>query len=149
MKGKIFTIAGIVMIFGYFISESLKNPTDPTQVILIGNDTLGQDWGAIADQKMREAADAISQNNAVDINSQAKAAENFYSGQPLINNQNDPYSRDKLNPSSYSTLEDGSGREVITDYNRTEQEDNEEDHYLSRRQKERNETEEPEIKFRD
>ena len=50
IKGKILTIAGIVLIFGYFISESFKDTTDPTQVVMIGNDTLGRDWGALADQ---------------------------------------------------------------------------------------------------
>ena len=55
MKGKIFTIVGIVAIFGYFISESFKNTYDPTKIVLSGTDTLGQDWGAIADQKLMEA----------------------------------------------------------------------------------------------
>ena len=32
IKGKIFTIAGIVLIFGYFISESFKDPSDPAQL---------------------------------------------------------------------------------------------------------------------
>ena len=35
IKGKILTIAGIVLIFGYFISESFKDTTDPTQVVMI------------------------------------------------------------------------------------------------------------------
>lgn len=143
MKGKIFTIIGIVAIFGYFISESFKNTYDPTKIVLSGTDTLGQDWGAIADQKLMEA-------NAVQTNTDGSPIEvtDIYSNAPQTLLYDDPYTRDKISSSNYSTVEDGSGREVITGYTREEQlEQN--DNYKTRHQLERNTSEEPSVSFRE
>jgi hypothetical protein len=156
MKGKILTIAGIVLIFGYFIAESFRNPSDPTQIVMIGDDTLGRDWGAMAEQKLKEASDAVTQKN--EDEQTAITANSFYNATPLVKENEDPYSREKLNSSNYSTIQDGSGKEVIVGYNRPEEQvDN--DNYQTRHQKERNQTNnnqtennpitEPEIKYRD
>ena len=32
IRGKILTIAGIVLMFGYFIKDSLRDPYDPTHL---------------------------------------------------------------------------------------------------------------------
>lgn len=145
MKGKFFTIIGIVAIFGYFISESFKNTYDPTKIVLSGTDTLGQDWGAIAEQKLMEAnaqANPYNDNGepVIDIYTTAQTT--------LLNESEDPYLRDKINSSNYSTVQDGSGREVITGYTRQEQlEQN--DNYKTRHELERNNTEEPSVSFRE
>lgn len=142
MKGKIFTIIGIVAIFGYFISESFKNTYDPTKIVLSGLDTLGQDWGAIADQRLRD-------ENALlhpELNEQAQA--DIYSNAPQTLLNDDPFNRDKINSSNYSTIDDASGREIITGYTRQEQlEENE--NYKTRHQTERNTQQEPSVSFRE
>ena len=145
MKGKIFTILGIVAIFGFFISESFKNSYDSTKIVLSGTDTLGQDWGAIADQKLMEAnAQGNPNGNNTDV-----VTDIYYGAQPtLLNEKDDPYSRDKINPSNYSTIQDNSGREVITGYTRQEQLDQNEN-YKTRHQLERNSSEEPSIIYRE
>ncbi len=146
--GKIFTIAGIVLVFGYFIMESLRDPSDPTAVVMVGNDTLGRDWGAMADQ--REAA-----LNAEKKEEGEEDLESSSSDKPLINDKQDPYQRAKLNSTDYTTIESADGREIITGYDRPE-EQNDPYNYESRRQKEQGQSqyssgssEEPSIKYKD
>lgn len=66
IKGKILTIAGIVVIFGYFIWESLQDPdfSDPNAIIMVGADTLGRDWGAIANQQAVQQAGTAAPNGS-------------------------------------------------------------------------------------
>ena len=151
MKGKLITLAGIVLIFGYFISESLRNPLDPNHVVMIGNDTLGRDWGAMAEQKIRDAAAA--QNNSNGGGGQGSENDKNNAGQygngSLLDPNDDPYSRDKINSSNYTTIQDGSGREVVTGYDRPEEQENS-DPYSSRHQKERNQIqEEPQVQYKE
>lgn len=130
MKGKIFTIAGIVLIFGYFIWDSLHDPINtPGAVVLSGNDTLGRDWGAAAEAKEKAAAEAN--------------ASNATSDQPLVTAQSkdllsgtNPYQVDKVNQSQYQTIQSADGRTIITGYDR-EEEHSSEDRYKSRHQLER------------
>lgn len=134
IKGKLFTIAGIVLIFGYFILDSIKNPTsqDPTAIVIVGGDTLGRDWGALADQRERE------QQLAEAGLTEPKEEEIPVTVKPLISEQEDPYTRNKINSSNYSTIQDASGREVITGYNREEQQEDQY-RYQTRHQRENGE----------
>jgi hypothetical protein len=145
IKGKIFTIAGIVLIFGYFISESFKDTTDPTQVVMIGNDTLGRDWGALADQIEREK---LLQTQGEDDNVMSISSEKQASApQTLLDPSLDPYNRQKLDQSNYSTIESPDGREIITGYSRPEEQvADDEDRYKSRHQQE---LEEPQMIYRE
>lgn len=142
MKGKLFTIIGIVAIFGYFISESFKNTYDPTKIVLSGLDTLGQDWGAIADQRLRD------ENALLHPELNAETQVDIYSNAPQTLLTDDPYTRDKINSSNYSTIQDDNGREVVTGYTRQEQLE-ENDNYKTRHQLERNTQEEPSVSFRE
>lgn len=151
MKGKLITIAGIVLIFGYFITESFKNQSDPTQVVMIDGDTLGRDWGAMAEQKAKEAAglNSISSESGEGI----KSISSEDNSKASLSVQEDPYSRQKLKSSDYSSIQDASGREVITGYNRPEEQENE-DPYQTRHQKEKGKNmndiaEEPTIIYRE
>lgn len=148
MKGKLLTIAGIVLIFGYFITESIKNDTsDPTKIVIVGTDTLGRDWGAIADQKEAEAR-ALNSISSEDPYS-ASSNDQIKNGGSLIDPTQDPYSRDKFNSSNYSTIQDASGREVVVGYDRPEEQQNQ-DPYSSRHQREKGEIEadEPQMQYR-
>lgn len=152
MKGKLLTIAGIIFVFGYFISESLKNDSsDPTQVVIVGNDTLGRDWGAMAEQKAKEVAElnSISSESGEGI----KSISSEDNSKVSLNTQEDPFSRQKLKSSDYSSIQDASGREVITGYNRPEEQDNA-NPYQTRHQKEKGNNnndvvEEPTIIYRE
>lgn len=143
MRGKLLTIAGIVLIFGYFIMESFRNPssTDPTQVVMVGKDTLGRDWGAIADQKAREKEELFKSQQ------DASANEGEVARKSLIGSD-DPYQRSLFNSSDYSSIQAADGREIITGYNPIQQEEDNNNVYQNfqtRHQKEsgRRENEEP------
>lgn len=116
MGGKFFTVIGIVLIFGYFIMESFRDPSDPTQVVMVGNDTLGRDWGAQADEREREIA---RQNGLLveDEENQGQAtgsgSQNLYEEKTLLSG-NDPLERDRSFSGNYSTIQSGDGREIIT-----------------------------------
>ncbi len=151
IKGKILTIAGIVLIFGYFILDSFKSPQDPTQVVMIGNDTLGKDWGAMAEQ--------IAQEKMLQQPQDAGMAGNTSGGWPgsenntkemntLLDPNEDPYNKPKFNQDNYSSIESPDGREIITGYSRPEgqEEEDEEDRYKSRHQ---SEMEEPQMIYRE
>ena len=144
MKGKLITLIGIVLIFGYFILESFRNPSssDPTQVVMVGNDTLGRDWGAIADQKAKEKQDMLKGQQ--DANT--PTAEADASRKSLLGND-DPYKNDKFNSSGYTTIQAADGREIITGYNPTDDAENPDQNYETRHQKEqgRRQTEEPQM----
>lgn len=149
MKGKLFTIVGIVLIFGYFITESIKNDSsDPTKVVIVGNDTLGRDWGAMAEQKALEASQSLHSISSEDPSTGSTQNTNYGSGS-LLDPKQDPYSRDKFNSSNYSTIQDASGREVVVGYDRPEEQGNQ-DPYSSRHQKEKGEVEgdEPQMQYR-
>ncbi len=145
MKGKLFTIIGIVLMFGYFIKDSIT-PYDPTQVVMVGNDTLGRDWGAIAEQKARQSAQVNADNSSADAYGYGMAttttlgsnpymhnmygadtmvygSNNYYSNSPQ-QTQQDPFSKPKFNQDNYSTVESTDGREIIVGYDRPEQQDN-------------------------
>jgi hypothetical protein len=101
IKGKILTIAGIVLIFGYFISESFKDPSDPTQVVMVGNDTLGRDWGAMAEQIEREKMQ--QQNGGVEEGIEVLSGEMDESANTsLLDPSQDPLNRQKLDQNNYS-----------------------------------------------
>jgi hypothetical protein len=129
MRYKIPTIIGIVLIFGYFIRESFRNPTslDPTQIVIVGKDTLGRDWGAIADQRERERAEAMQDAD------QNMTEEDLYPQRSLLEGD-DPYARDKFDQSGYTSIQAADGREIITGYDRPSE--NAEDAYETRHQKE-------------
>lgn len=142
MRGKFFTIIGIVLIFGYFIMESFKDPSDPTQVVMVGNDTLGRDWGAQADARDREIAlqngTLVEESGNQENSGPANHMEN---SNALISEKEDPYTRNKINTNNYSTVESGDGREVITSDNSQLQGNSSDNYnYLSRRQIERGES---------
>mgnify|MGYP000869302075 CR=1 FL=1 len=146
MRGKLITIIGIVLVFGYFITESIRNnASDPTQIVIVGNDTLGRDWGAIAEQKLLEASQTVNSISSEDPESITNQNKNSGS---LLDPSQDPYSKDKFNSSNYSTVQDASGREVIINYERPEEQEDP-DSYLSRHQKEKGINQEPEIQYRD
>ena len=149
IKGKIFTIAGIVLIFGYFISESFKDPSDPTQVVMVGNDTLGRDWGAMAEQIAREKMLQQAQMNE-EMNPTGSAGLNGNNAaipNTLLSPDEDPYNNAKLNQDNYYSIESPDGREIITGYSRPEEQEEEEgDRYKSRHQQE---LEEPQMIYRE
>jgi hypothetical protein len=138
MKGKFITVIGIVLIFGYFIMESFKNPSsvDPSQVVMVGKDTLGRDWGAIADQKAKEKEDMLKmQEGGTSTASGSSEGEMVPTGSLL--GKEDPYQNDKFNSSGYTTIQAADGREIITGYNPTQQEEeNTYQNYETRHQKE-------------
>jgi hypothetical protein len=146
IKGKIFTIAGIVLIFGYFISESFKDPSDPTQVVMVGNDTLGRDWGAMAEQIEREKMQ--QQNGGVEEGIEALSGEMDESANTsLLDPSQDPLNRQKLDQNNYYSIESPDGREIITGYSRPEEQvADDEDRYKSRHQQE---LEEPQMIYRE
>ena len=113
IKGKILTIAGIIMIFGYFISESFKDPSDPTQVVMVGNDTLGRDWGAMAEQIEREKMQ--QQNGGVEEGIEVLSGEMDESANTsLLDPSQDPLNRQKLDQNNYYSIESPDGREITT-----------------------------------
>lgn len=146
MKGKLFTIIGIILMFGYFIKDSIT-PYDPTQVVMVGNDTLGRDWGAMAEQKARQNAQANTENSQNDAygygynlttttpgsnpymqsmygaDSMVYGSNNYYSNSAQ-QAQQDPFSRPKFNQENFSSVESTDGREIIVGYDRPEQQDN-------------------------
>jgi dihydrofolate reductase len=135
IKGKILTIAGIVVIFGYFIWESFNQPdfSDPNAVIMVGADTLGRDWGAIADQQAAQQAGTAAPTGSLQ-DAYSTGGNNMY-GQGLIQQQDDPYQRDKFNADNYSTIQSADGREIITEYDR-EEDDEQFERFETRHQKE-------------
>lgn len=152
IKGKILTIAGIVLIFGYFILDSFKSPQDATQVVMVGNDTLGKDWGALADQiergKMQQ--EQVNNDGGTGTGNMSISSQNSKETNSLQNQDVDPFSREKFNKDNYSSIESPDGREIITDYSRQEQQEQDEnDRYKSRHQKERSPLEEPEMIIRE
>ena len=158
IRGKILTIAGIILMFGYFIKDSL-NSYDPTQVVMIGNDTLGRDWGALAEQVAKDKMQQSSDEDGValqTIESDSKVGTISKSSDKgaSINSETepDPFTRQKFNQNNYSSIESPDGREIITGYDRPEDPGDEYDpNNDSRRYKTRHqiETEEPEMKYRD
>lgn len=152
IKGKIFTILGIILVFGYFIKDALQDPvsSDPNAIVIIGQDTLGRDWGAQAAMREQMAASEGLGQDELDV----KGANN---NQSLINETNDPYAREKFSTESYMTEESPDGREIVTEYNNPYNSANEnsldlpEDeqysgNYQTRRQSEMGE---PTMKYRD
>lgn len=130
VKGKILTIIGIVLIFGYFIVDSVK-PYDPTQVVMVGNDTLGRDWGAMAAELERqEAGINTDQQQEQTGGEQLNPYYNPYAG--VVPADQDPFSRPKLNQSNYATIESPDGREIVTGYSRPEETANNPDYNNSR-----------------
>src|SRR4051812_33147086 len=108
MKFRLPTLAGIVLIFGYFIRESFVMPSslDPTQVVMVGNDTLGRDWGAMADARDRAKAAMLNGEPAAGQQAQTQQQQSLLPGLglPLTNPDNlleneDPYAKQKLNSS--------------------------------------------------
>ncbi|HNY55585.1 MAG: hypothetical protein IPP60_08880 [Sphingobacteriales bacterium] len=157
IRGKILTIAGIVLMFGYFIKDSLRDPYDPTQITMVGNDTLGRDWGAMAEQAIKNKALQNSEGDGGlqtetdgEVNTLSKSSDKLNN----INSEQevDPFTKQKFDQNNYSTIISPDGREIITGYNRPEQveEENEEENsvyrYTTRHQKE---VGEPEMKYRD
>lgn len=163
IKGKIFTIIGIVLLFGYLIKDSLKDPYDPTQVVMVNNDTLGRDWGALAEKIARDRIQIQVENSVAETPSlyanQNNAMINLYGygidSNGVYTTLDDPFKRRKFNQENYSSIESPDGREIITDYSRVEETENEitEENTTrklkTRHQKETNELEEPEMKYRD
>ncbi|MEN9448426.1 MAG: hypothetical protein RJA25_1716 [Bacteroidota bacterium] len=151
IKGKILTIVGIVLIFGYFIVDSVK-PYDPTQVVMVGNDTLGRDWGAMALQQeqaeRQRAAEAQMQMEGQDGATMANPYINPYSA--MVPVDQDPFSRPKFNQDNYATVESPDGREIVTGYARPE-EDPDNPQYNENRIKTRHqlETGEPKMRYKD
>lgn len=149
IRGKILTITGIVLMFGYFIRDSLKAPYDPTQVVMIGNDTLGRDWGAMAEQLAKDRMPQSSEEGE-GLESMSDSAGILKS--ISSESYDDPLSRQKFNQENYATIESPDGREIIIGYNRPEEQQAEQDkedfdngRYKSRHQLEASE---PEMKYR-
>lgn len=113
IKGKIFTIIGIVLVFGYFIKDALQDPvaSNPEAIVIVGQDTLGRDWGAQAANQQQMVATQGQQSG--DMYGQQVPNSN----QPLINEYNDPYAREKFSTESYMTEQSPDGREIVTEYN--------------------------------
>ena len=156
IRGKIFTIIGIVLIFGYFISDSLKDPYDPTQVVLIGNDTLGRDWSAFAEANAKQQfmQSQVTEGSPAD----AYTAQQFnLLGYGIDSNGNytvleDPFKRQKFNQDNYATIQSPDGREIVVGYSRdeeTENEDNEENFFRKIKTRHQTEIEEPEMRYKD
>ncbi len=116
IKGKIFTIAGIVLVFGYFIMDSLRVPTasNSEAIIMVGNDTLGRDWGAQAAQLQQAALAGTTEGT---LEGGEGVNPNMYGTGPLIDASNDPYLKEKFDNNNYSTEMSVDGREMIIDYN--------------------------------
>ena len=171
MKGKFFTIIGIVLLFGYFIKDSIT-PYDPTQVVMVGNDTLGRDWGAIAEQKARQNAQNSADNSAVDaygynittttpgsnpyMHNMYGADSMTYGSNAYYNNSaqqtsQDPFSRPKFNQDNYSSVESTDGREIIIGYERPEQQENNQQYNNPEKIQTRHQREvgEPKMRYRD
>lgn len=151
IRGKILTIIGIVLIFGYFIRESFVNPSvsNPSQIIMVGNDTLGRDWGAMADQRDREKMQQQSNGNNEVATTSAGSSES--QGVPI----DDPFNRPKFNQDNYSSIQSPDGREIITGYDRPEDQgmpdiNSQTDNYQTRHQQDKGQvTEEPTIIFKE
>jgi len=153
IKGKIFTILGIILVFGYFIKDALQDPvsSDPNAIVIVGQDTLGRDWGAQAAMREQMAAAQGQQQGVAD------PQQNANYNPSLINETNDPYAREKFSTESYMTVESPDGREIVTEYNNPYNSVNEnpldlpddeqdESRYRTRRQSEMGE---PTMKYRD
>ena len=156
MQGKILTIIGIVLIFGYFIKESFQSPSmsNPGQIIMVGNDTLGRDWGALAEQKAREKTQISEENDAPKTQSANSATE----VKSISSEDTDPFKKEKLDQNNYSSIQSAGGREIITGYNRPEEQNNldintQSDNYQTRHQREKGQqqvvTEEPTIIYKE
>jgi hypothetical protein len=151
IRGKILTITGIVLIFGYFIRESFVNPSvsNPSQIIMVGNDTLGRDWGALAEQREREKMQQQSNGN----NEGAAVASGASESQSI--GSDDPFSRPKFDQDNYSSIQSPDGREIITNYDRPEDIgsldiNSQTDNYQTRHQQEKGQiTEEPSINYKE
>lgn len=135
---KIPTILGIVFIFGFFFWDLVSSDaSDPTKIVLSGNDTLGRDWGAMAEQKLKdqqagnggyaENATLTSSERTEDAGSDSKK-ENEVEQDPLLLNKRNSY--------SYTSIPSPDGREIITGIDNTDQEENPEDKYMSRHSRE-------------
>lgn len=156
IRGKILTIAGIIILFGYFIKDSLKDPYDPTQVVMIGNDTLGRDWGAMAEQVAKDKMQQGLQNSDETASEDGGTGTVSKSSDKVasINSEteSDPFTRQKFNQSNFSSIESPDGREIITGYDRPEDPgdqydpNNDSRRFQTRHQKE---ISEPEMKYRD
>ncbi len=129
---------------------------DPNGFVMVGNDTLGRDWGAMAAERERmAAANAVNSNEIAPVldyaNLNAKTAPentNYYSGS-LLQNSN-PYAEEKLDQNNYTSIEAGDGREIITGYER-EEEKEPIYRFQTRHQKETGKSvvSEPQIKFKE
>ncbi len=129
---KIPTILGLVLIFGFFFWDSIKNDTsDPTKIVLSGNDTLGRDWDAIANQKAAskiEAAEEIGVGGAAvtSLGDEDPLGTNNPSDKAYV----DPLLREKTY--NYTSMPSPDGREIITGEDNSEYDENSEDKYMSR-----------------
>lgn len=132
---KIPTILGIVLIFGFFFWDSISNDTsDPTKIVLSDKDTLGRNWDAIAEERNLKLKQQ-TEMNAVDIVESGKNEITPMSMRPLLSPSDDPLRTEKSNDYSYTSVPSGDGREIITGTDNSE-EDNE-DRYMSRHDRER------------
>ncbi|HRH58546.1 MAG TPA: hypothetical protein PLS10_12920 [Chitinophagales bacterium] len=148
IRGKILTITGIVLIFGYFIRESFVSPSSSNvnQIIMIGNDTLGKDWGSIANQREQEQQSGRS-NEGTALTSATEETNATI--------KDDPFSREKFDQGNYSSIQSPDGREIITNYDRPEDIgspdiNSQTDNYQTRHQQEKGQiTEEPSINYKE
>ena len=160
MKYRIFTISGIVLLFGYFIMDSFRNASsidDPNRVVMVGGDTLGRDWGAQADERERaKKAQAEGSASTDEVTSggvastdgvpgSSKSNSNQYTSSSDLMQGDNPYEKPKLNSSDYSTVLDANGREVITGYTPDE---NGSQNFETRHQREAGRNE-PTIKYKE
>jgi len=130
IRGKIFTIIGIVLMFGYFIKDSMRS-YESTEAIMLGDDTLGRDWGAMAEQIAQSRMQIQAENSTTESYDMETWQKNPYGGidsngtyTATTSLQQDPFARPKFNQDNYSTMESSDGREIITGYARPEEEDN-------------------------
>ncbi|MFN8296637.1 MAG: hypothetical protein U0T69_10600 [Chitinophagales bacterium] len=148
IRGKILTIIGIVLIFGYFIRDSIVSPSSSSvnQIIMIGNDTLGKNWGAIADQK-EQGQQSGRDNEGTAVTSSSDENNTII--------KDDPFGREKFNQDNYSSIQSPDGREIITGYDRPEDQgspdiNSQTDNYQTRHQQEKGQiTEEPSIIYKE
>lgn len=158
IRGKIFTIIGIVLLFGYFIKDSFRDSYDPSQVVMVGNDTLGRDWGAMAEQAALLKQKMLNGNPEENNESQSSGEYKSGADSTLSISSEDPYSKQKFNQENYSSIQSPDGREIITGYSRPEEQEiqegsdntqNVQSRIKTRHQKERPQIEEPSMIYRE
>lgn len=122
-----------MLIFGFFFWDSFHDGSgDPTKIVLSGADTLGRDWGAIAEKKVTDEIDPNAIVTPTELQSYGDIdAGTIKSATKLDIN---PLEVDKNASYNYTSVPSPDGREIITGVDNSDEENN---RYRSRHEIER------------